>query len=455
MGGPIEQCVDTSAIEARYREITAERLRHVGRLDSAVLMWTKGREWISRHANLLYAQASALADADRWPDSAGREFRARADRDTSIMRSWVDPSGLANLVLTAGLPPTGGDLPSTVIRCLTDLSRGICEAHVKVEQLRNDFARKSIKEQSEDFDDVYRDVMKEIDGLKPRYEAATAALTKATGLGWRGPRSAAQDPPGPSANPRPAAAAPGTASPASPTSPSPAPAAAPPSTPDTPTAEDPLKAALEEAPNALDAASQALQGLQQLAGGAGDSPSPAEIGSPTPAEVADRLSALGDGGPGDSGLPSLAGGGGVPGGGGFGAAGFPAPAPMPAPVVDPGSTTAAAIPALGTAAATSAAAAASSPGMTPPMQQRGGGGKPPSEIKPGDAEHPATGRSRKPAATPGVPLLGRAGRRGAKAAPPPASRRRWDTGNDTVQLLDEELWQVDKTDGAPRSRAGH
>ncbi|MEU7787868.1 hypothetical protein [Amycolatopsis sp. NPDC049159] len=454
MGGPIEQCVDTSAIEARYREITAERLRHVGRLDSAVLMWTKGREWISRHANLLYAQASALAAADRWPDSAGREFRARADRDTSIMRSWVDPSGLANLVLTAGLPPTGGDLPSTVIRCLTDLSRGICEAHVKVEQLRNDFARKSIKEQSEDFDDVYRDVMKEIDGLKPRYEAATAALTKATGLGWRGPRSAAQDPPGPSVNPRPAAGAPGTASPASP---SPAPAAAPPSTPDTPTAEDPLKAALEEAPNALDAASQALQGFQQLAGGAGDSPSPAEIGSPTPAEVADRLSALGDGGPGDSGLPSLAGGGGVPGGGGFGAAGFPAPAPMPAPVVDPGSTTttAAAIPALGTAAATSAAAAASSPGMTPPMQQRGGGGKPPSGIKPGDAEHPATGRSRKPAATPGVPLLGRAGRRGAKAAPPPASRRRWDTGNDTVQLLDEELWQVDKTDGAPRSRAGH
>ncbi|MBE1495546.1 hypothetical protein H4696_002646 [Amycolatopsis lexingtonensis] len=455
MGDQIGQCVDTSAIETRYRQITAERRFHVGRLASAALMWTQGRDWISRHAGLLYSQASALTAADHWPDAAGREFRSRADRDAAIMRSWVDPSGLANLALADGLPPTGGDPASTVIHCLDDLALGISEAQTKVEQLRNDFARLSIEEQAEQFDDVYRAIMTEIDGLKPKYEAATTALHKAKGLEWRGPRRAAQDPPGPASKPGPAATAPGATTPAPA---NPAPTAAPPSTPDEPATEDPVKAALAEAPNALDAASQALQGLQQLMGGGVGSPSPTDLGSPTPAEVAERLSGLGDGSPGGAGLPSLAGGGADPAGGGFGAAGLPAaapPAPPALPAPDPGSTTAAAARVLGTAAATGAAAAAGSPGMLPPMQPRGAGGKAAAEIKPGDAEHAATGRSRKPGATPGVPLLGRAGRRGSAATPPPASRRRWDTENDTVRLLDEELWQVDKTDGAARFRAGH
>jgi hypothetical protein len=54
-----------------------------------------------------------------------------------------------------------------------------------------------------------------------------------------------------------------------------------------------------------------------------------------------------------------------------------------------------------------------------------------------------------------VSLLGRAGRTKGGVTPPApqaAARRRWDTENSTVQLLDEELWQANPTDN---DRAGH
>ncbi|WP_370964231.1 hypothetical protein [Amycolatopsis sp. cg9] len=458
MGDPIGVCVDDAFIEETYRKLTAERDQHIPKLLAARQMWSDARGWIQRQAGLLLAQATHLTGADRWPDAAGRAFLQRALRDVAVMQSWVDRSGITSSLLATGIPATAppGVPSSQVFDGLDALVAGIREAQAVVEGLRNRYRSMSEEDRAKHLDEIYGKVAEQLTGLRPKYEAASTALKHAPGPAWAGPRGGASSTSEPSSSPGPAAAAPGTAGPASP-GPAPGTAQPPaqPSTQEAPATEDPLKAALAEAPNALDAASQALQGLQQLVGGGGDSPSPTDLGSLTPAEVAARLSTLADGSSAGSGLPSLAGGGGAPPGGGAGAAGFAAAAPMPSPAPDPVATAAAAVPA-GSAFTTAGAAAASSagPGMMPPAQPRGGG-KAGSGVKPGDAEHAATGRSRKPGATPGVPLLGRAGRRGSKAGPPPAPRRRWDSENDTVQLLDEELWQVDKTDGAPRYRAGH
>lgn len=234
-----------------------------------------------------------------------------------------------------------------------------------------------------------------------------------------------------------------------------------------PQEQDPAKDALEEAPKALDALSNAMDSLQQLAGDGG-STSPNSVTLPdsmgrlpsldpmSPAALADY-----------SGLPSLAGGG-LPGGVGGVGGGMTPGSSMANPVPSTGVNSAALPPSASGATAGMAAGTTGSgimPSMYPPQTAggRGGGG-----IKPGTAEHAATGRprERKRSGTAGVSLPGRAGRgqptKGGVAQPSSSStpRRGWDTENDTVQLLDEELWQVNEAvqmnpeGNGPRYRAG-
>ncbi|WP_027927880.1 hypothetical protein [Amycolatopsis benzoatilytica] len=458
MGSPFEPCTVESVIDDIWKQLTVERDVHIPKLAASAQMWRAARSWISSQASRLVTEAEKLTAADRWPDAAGQAFLQRATRDTVAMYSWVDRSGITGAMLSHGVPVASGPSSAQIFDSLDVLSRGIFDAQAKVEKLRDDYRKMSDEDKTKHLGETYSQIVSQLDALQPKYEAAAAALKGAQGQPWKGPRGVSPEQAGPSAGPGPATA-PG---PATPTSAQPAPGpAAPvsPSTPDSPNATDPWKAALEEAPNALDAASQALAGLQQLTGGGADAPSPtsppslSDLGSLTPHQVADRLSALGD-----SGLPSLASAGGPVGGGLSSAAPVPTPLSMSVPATaDLGTTatTAAALTAGAGLSSSGAAAAASSPGMMPQTPANGTrAGKAASEIKPGDAEYPVSrSRSGKTAGTPGVPLMGRAGRRSTKPNSP--APRRWEPGPDTVQLLDEELWQPGKQESAPKHRAGH
>ncbi|NBH12468.1 hypothetical protein GTY80_55680, partial [Amycolatopsis sp. SID8362] len=291
MGDPIGVCVDDAFIEETYRQLTAERDQHIPKLLAARQMWSDARGWIQRQASLLLTQATHLTDTDRWPDAAGQAFLRRALRDVAVMHSWVDRSGITSSMLSQGIPAMspGGVPSSQVFDGLDALVAGIRSAQSVVEGLHRQYQSMSEKDRAKHLDEIYGKVVEQLDGLRPKYQAASVALKNAPGSAWVGPRGASPSASGPSPSAGPAPSSPGTAAP---TSPSPSPAPASPSTPDEPATTDPVQEALAEAPNALDAASQALQGLQQLVGG---SPSPTDLGSLTPAEVADRLGTLGDG----------------------------------------------------------------------------------------------------------------------------------------------------------------
>ncbi|GAB2922347.1 hypothetical protein GCM10027280_06960 [Micromonospora polyrhachis] len=228
---------------------------------------------------------------------------------------------------------------------------------------------------------------------------------------------------------------------------------------------DQAESLLDGVPEALNALSQAMQ---SLAGTGSEVPNPvtlpvgefdpADLASMSPEEYADYLDRMGA-----SGLPSLAGGG----TGGGGAAGMTAVSPVANPVPVGGSS-GTPLPSSAMLATTGTPTGTTGPGAMPPMyppntqRTNSGGG-----IAPGAAEQAGTGspRKRKPSGTPGVSLLGRAGRvdpaKDSLASPSSvAPHRRWDTATDTEPdtgpLLDEELWQVNQPDRRPtRHRAGH
>ncbi|MGI5212370.1 hypothetical protein [Plantactinospora sp. CA-290183] len=169
-----------------------------------------------------------------------------------------------------------------------------------------------------------------------------------------------------------------------------------------------------------------------------------------------NLGALG-GGAGAGSFGGFGGSGGFGGGvAGVGSSSLPqaaAPVGVPAQVAPSGPP-----PALPTAAATGASATAGGapmmpPPMMPPMagaQPGGGGGAGPGS---GAARSGATGRSRGPQnPTPGMPALlsGKAGKGNPQAAPVRPRRIRESDAPSTVELIDEDLWQVDKRAEEPR-----
>ncbi|WP_410649838.1 hypothetical protein [Amycolatopsis sp. cmx-4-54] len=460
-----------ASIEEMYGQLTAEVHTHVPKLVATGYLWRDARAWIDGQATLLHQQANQLVTQDRWPDAAGRQFMARVTRDITVMRSWIDPSGIVTSMATVGLPiPQKQTTASEVLDKVNSLNLALWAALNTAKDQVDHYNRLSEEDRGKQRQAIETKIADEITKLGPKYQDAALAMKNAIGLPWEGPLAATsgQGRPGPATNGVPAsgAASPGTA----PSPSSPQPQEPTPTEEEVPEATDPVKDALEAAPGALDALSQAMQSAQQLLGGGTTSPSPTPLGpldpidplgpggSLTPAEIADRLARL-DGG---SGLPSLAGGGVSPVGGPAGGAGGATAPTTPISQSTPGGAGNAAFPVAASFSATGSGGtgAAGTPGAMPPAQQQPqqGGAKTGNGIKPGAAEHAATGRSRdrKPGTTPGVSLLGRSGRgrpvdRAGEPAPAP---RRWDRENDTVQLLDEELWQVNQEDSGPRYRAG-
>ncbi|MFD6070661.1 hypothetical protein ACFWGA_25940, partial [Amycolatopsis lurida] len=307
--------------------------------------------------------------------------------------------------------------------------------------------------------------------LAEAYDRARTSIERIGDWQWHGPRAALPESRQSSEGPQTA----GTPGPAdiAPTDPGQVPDPVSPVSPSE--TQDPVEAALQEAPGALDALSQAAQSLQQLLGSAQSVPNPVSLpdsasfdpvalGSLSPAERADYLNGLAG-----SGSPSLAGSGGAGGSGpasggmGAGSSAVPQPSSMAAGTGGAPLSSAAAFGAASTAG--TAGTASSGSGMAPPPASPNQAGKrADTGIKPGTAEDTATGRprERKPRGTPGVALLGRSGITGRPgtgdgtvARPTPLARRRWDAGNDTVQLLDEELWQVEQHDTTTKNRFGH
>ncbi|WP_037317027.1 hypothetical protein [Amycolatopsis orientalis] len=453
-----------ASIEEMYQQIYAEVQGHIPKLASTAWLWREARTWIGEQAKLLRQQANQLVTQDRWPDAAGQRFLQRVNTDLATMSSWTDPSSR----ITVGKHVT----TSNVFDTISALDSGLWGAQRAAERLVLHYNGLSDEEKGKQRQDIEGKIAGEITKLAPLYEAAALGMRGAVGVDWSGPRAATsrQGQQGPATNPGPASnAGPTSASPnaaPSPTDPQPQ---EPTPAEEAPEATDPLKDALEAAPGALDALSQAMQSAQQLLGGGTSSPSPLPLdpvdplgpGDPlsrSPAS-AEQLARIGDGA---SGLPSLAGGGVGPVGGPAGVGGGPGSPAAPIGPSSPGGIGSTAFPPVTSLSTTgsSGASASGSPGTMPPAQQQPqhGGAKTGGGIKPGAAEHAATGRSRdrKPGTTPGVSLLGRSGRgrpvhRATEPAPAP---RRWDQENDTVQLLDEELWQVDQEDSGPRYRAG-
>ncbi|WP_163567594.1 hypothetical protein [Fodinicola feengrottensis] len=114
----------------------------------------------------------------------------------------------------------------------------------------------------------------------------------------------------------------------------------------------------------------------------------------------------------------------------------------------------------GTGGLSSPTTGVGSAGGIPPMMPMQGGGGAGGGLKSGNGPRAITGRGPKPTSrVPGLPrsLQGKAGSVDRNAFPAPAKPTRRQRAEDvpTLQLLDEEMWQVDETPGGrQRSRAG-
>jgi hypothetical protein len=438
-GYRLETLLGFATAELSHREVAAQ----------AAAMWRAAARYAGEANDSLKALENNLQGV--WRDRAFELFRTE----------HVEPS---RRQLEAFLSKVKDNRPDAMLGVLPEL---ITTKFTEIAELTRGYNHQIElgKEPTEqDEQELARRIGLVLNGLADAYGSARTAVENVGTWQWNGPRAALPT------------STPGEAAPGGPTSASAAPAdpaaapdpesavPAPVENPAAPPA-DPLAAAAKEVPNALDALSQATQSLRQLLGGGGNLPGPVSLPDPASAAALADYFDHPDAGPGgDAGLPSLAGAGAGAGGGGFGGGvgGFgggvgAGTAAVPA-VPDPASASGTGSAALPSSVPIAASGAAAGGGMVPPQTQSphaAGSAKAAGGIKPGAAEHPATGRprARKPAGTPGVSLLGRAGRAGRAEAP--AVRRSWDTETDTVRLLDEELWQVDEKNDAPRPRAGH
>ncbi|AGM08748.1 hypothetical protein [Amycolatopsis keratiniphila] len=415
-------------------------------LKQAKAMWESVQTWLNPASRSLWESTNALEPF--WDDEAGRRMvQWLRDTHTGSLGPWERAAAESHV--TEHIDKLAGML--------------VLNAFV--------FASEATKAANDPgYEETARSVVGgKLDEMATQYLRTGNAMLAARSRPWNGARGEVDPGVDPSSSPP----GPGTQNPASPTSPSnPAPGEETPTTPEQPQspAEDPLQDALEAAPGALDALTSALESLQQLAGGGQSVPDPAALPNPTGALPSWDPSSTSPSGLGDpSGMPSLAGGGGdLPGGGAGGAgSGLGAGTPTATPVSPSGAgAVGTALPPTTAGAGARTASGAGGSGAMPPMyppQQPGGTRGNGGGVNPGNADR-ATGRQRerKPGGTPGVSLMGRAGKgratKGAAPSAPPGARRDWDTENNGVQLLDEELWQVDpavhKNQEEPRFHAG-
>jgi hypothetical protein len=431
------------------------------RLQAAKEMWEAAEKWIDRTHLMLRSAANDVASG--WLDGPGREFVDRLRNNCSFsFGSWGGIegfSGSGSTILSLGRilfdqPLRGGITESGVIDQLAKAdAQLVLGAWIAAGEISN------VQRDAKNEPAARTNLGNKLNEIAAQYRLTGQAMLAARGRAWDGPSgevgyglpsTGRYGAGGPSQDGSPAMPDPGS-----------------PGDQGEPQNQENTPSALRQATDALSALSQAADSAQQLLGSGSNMnmPDPNAIdpadwalpqhgGSGYPG-LEDPLGASGT-----SGMPSLAGGG-LPGvGGGAGGLGLP-------PIADVNGLPGGAMNGTGSLPGNAAAgttggpaSAAGAAGTPPPMMPPNNGGKNSSGgIKPGDAEHVGSSRQRGPKSggTPGVTLLGRSRGGGTR---PATAQRRWDAENETVQLLDDELWRVNETPTdshgeTVKYRAGH
>jgi hypothetical protein len=411
--------------------LNAERL-HLRSLYEAAGAWQRAVDLVNATATQLNNRKTSLLN-EAWHDDASRSFGDEVNKSLRSMQDW------ATVVVRSGVV---GHINHLILQFpniyneMVAMCRGFQTAE-RLGQLNNynffSFCRRA------------GEISIKVDR---HYEPITAAMKKieAEAPDWAGPRAAI---PGPAPAPGVPGSTPsstGTGSPGAPGTPEPA------TVPEPQPAEVPENAVPGEprqATDALGAAANAVQAAQGLLGGTQipDAISLPEVEEFNPGEVPYGQPEL-------AGLDPAAFGGGAAGSAG-GVSGVGTSPTGPGGAVGAGTP-----PAQGDLARGMSAGAGTGapPPMYPPNSGAAGNRSAAAGIKPGNSDRPAAQSRPRPRrgtpSTPGVALAGRAG----AAAPTPAARRSWDSDNDSLQVLDEHLWQVtpqeEETHGQDRRRPG-
>lgn len=437
--------------------IANAELAHTGRLTASIAAWRAyGEELEKAFDNLEQAK---IPPRDGWLDDAGKQFDARTRASSQSIRDKHMAAAVQRL-------------PAV----FADLEKGIIDAHAEVmaayaaymAALAEASAAQGVTAGLADAAQIAQQrAGAALNALGAQYNTTAQKVQQASGPGivWNGPAGSGGD--GPGANGGPATtAAPGGAPGGAPAGGAPAGGA--------PAGGAPAGGA--PAGGAPAGGAPAGGAPSGAAGGAGGGPS---LAGATPSPVMPTVPPVG-------GLPSVpppsmptlppvapigavptANMGGVFGGGRGFAGGVTGLSSAPTSIPKASNVTGAVpAPAAGQAPQVPAAGGArpaggATPGfggvppMMPPMAgAAGAGGKP----KPGNAEKTAKRTARPPRTVPGVPpeLRGRAGKLDAKQATlfPAARSTARDDENATVELIDEDLWQVAEQEPNPLAGRG-
>ncbi|MEV0272623.1 hypothetical protein AB0H43_27920 [Hamadaea sp. NPDC050747] len=434
-------------IDQHLAAVKAE-LGHREQLQQALAMWQGFTTWLGLAEAQLENRRAVVADG--WTDGAHTEVDGRLVQSRDALGAWITQIK-----------------DSGVVQRLTDLPNLITTTYGKVEfaKQRRDWALRGYRyedvlnapgrpdphvsklssaQMTEELVTATADSVRAMNELGQAYADTAKAMTLAVGgLLWPGPRAGESETPGGPAG----GTSPDAGSAAGPTS-TPDPESAPESLQETPNpATTPEETSTESTDPTKDASDvvSALSDLAEALTGSGATPDP--VTSPLPTDLGDVIN------PGSvpgvaSGLPGLAGAGSAVDGGVVADAVARAAVPTTGtgPTVTP----------LPTALTTATAATGGYPPMYPP-HAAAAAAKQPGGIKPGTSEQPVSGRprDRRAAAAPGVagvPGVALRGRRNGATKAAPAAQRRWDAENDTISLLDEEMWQVDQHDDVAEGR---
>lgn len=412
-----------------------------------------------QHLNNLYAAADMWSRAGNLINDTVTQLN---DRKTSMLQNaWFDEGGV-----------TFGDEVNKSLRTMTDCATVINRSGI-VGQINNlilqfpniynpvqavclEFKAAYEAGRIKSTQDVFvfsRKASPYVDKLDRHYDLIAAAMRKfeAEAPDWVGPRAALPAPATapsntPSGNPASSSSAAGASTE------SPEPATVPePQSPENATPGAPVSDALGAATSALEAAQGLLGGTQV----------PDAIPAPDLSGLAPEAYPYGQ--PVLAGLDASAFGGAA---GGSAGGAVSAGSPSAVSMTGPGSAVGAGLaPVSAGGLARLAGTLPSGTGSTPPMYPpnagaagAGGARQASAGIKPGNSDRPAAESRPRPrrgtSVTPGVALTGRAG----AGTPKPAARRSWDNDNDSLQVLDEHLWQVnppeEETHGQDRRRPG-
>jgi hypothetical protein len=401
---------------------------HVQNVQDSIHMWGNAAKFLQDQALTLRNRATLLRDTV-WKDSAGQAFTDEVYKSADRMNAC------AKVVTDSGIT-TKLTLLSMTRVIVREQVRGVCERYRKKCDEGKGTTAEYLAHCAEagmhtaKLDSVYRtvaDTLRSLQTAIPQWYGPQAAVDGAGGP--YSPSAATTSGAG-----DPSAAGAGDPVAAEPQSVEDDPAAAP------ETADDPA-----DLSDALNAATSALSAAEGLLGSGAQVPDPASLGD-LGIEPVDYAPHANHAGYATGGQPTLAG---LDAGGSFGGGGG-GPGPVAGTSLGAGTVSGAGnAPMAGGIASTASgtpAVAGGTPPMYPPNNGAGAAGarRAAGGIKPGDSGRPVAEnrpRARRAgrAMTPGVALAGRAG----AGAPKPAARRGWDSDNDSLQVLDENLWQVD------------